>query len=398
MRVGVDARALGSGRGVGRYLEQALGVLAAAYPREDWLVLAPGRGPIALPAGVDAVRSAVPSRALHGAAALTGRPRLDALLGGVDVVWMPAPAPVSLSADVPLVLTVHDRSFEARPADFTSYERLWHRLAAPRRLAERAALVLGVSETVRDELLDAGWPVAPERLRVVLAGAGLPTEHQRAPTAQRPAPSATAQRPIPSARAQQPGRALVSPDRGHAAPTLADPDPGAPRDLLYVGALEPRKGVDVLAQAFALARSRGLRAGLRVVGAGRLASQVAGVDGIRLLGPLDDRGLDAEYRQALALVLPSRLEGFGLPPLEAALRGIPSVLSDLAVFAETLGGAALTVPVGDEDALADALLRIERDQALRERIAAAAGAAAAALTWERTAAGIHAALTEAAAL
>ncbi|MCD6726632.1 MAG: glycosyltransferase family 4 protein [Solirubrobacteraceae bacterium] len=368
MRVGVDARALGSGRGVGRHLEQALGALAVAHSRDDWRALVPGRDPLAVPAGVDAIRSVVPSRLVHGAAALAGRPRLDALLDGVDVVWMPAPAPVALSAGVPLVVTVHDRSFEARPADFTAYERLWHRIAAPRRLAARATLVLCVSETVREELLDAGWPIDPGRLRVVRAGPGL-------------APESGA-------------NAGAGPTPPQGAPGSASP----PRDLLYVGALEPRKGVDVLARAFALARSRGLRAGLRVVGAGRLASQVAGVDGVRLLGPLDDRGLDAEYRQALALVLPSRLEGFGLPPLEAALRGIPSVLSDLGVFAETLGGAALTVPVGDEDALADALLRIERDQALRERIAAAAGAAAAALTWERTAAGIHAALTEAAAL
>ena len=67
----------------------------------------------------------LPARVLFGAAALARRPRLDALLGGCDVVWAPAPAPLAVGA-TPFVLTVHDRSWEERPQDFTRYERLWH--------------------------------------------------------------------------------------------------------------------------------------------------------------------------------------------------------------------------------------------------------------------------------
>ena len=55
------------------------------------------------------------------------RPRIDRRLGGVDVVWLPAPAPVAVGA--PYVLTIHDLSFIERPRDFTAYERLWHRMA-----------------------------------------------------------------------------------------------------------------------------------------------------------------------------------------------------------------------------------------------------------------------------
>jgi hypothetical protein len=62
------------------------------------------------------VRHPLPGRALFGAAAVVRRPRLDRLLGRIDVLWAPAPAPLAASPGVPLVLTVHDRSFEVRPA------------------------------------------------------------------------------------------------------------------------------------------------------------------------------------------------------------------------------------------------------------------------------------------
>src|SRR5215218_5301895 len=149
MRVGVDARHLTAGRGVARYTRALLGALAAAHPEDEWLAFVPGREPVRdAPAGVRLVRHRLPGRALFGAAAVARRPRLDRLLGGVDVVWAPAPAPLAVSADVPLVLTVHDRSFEERPGDFTAYERLWHRLARPRALARRADAVVCVSHAV----------------------------------------------------------------------------------------------------------------------------------------------------------------------------------------------------------------------------------------------------------
>src|SRR6185437_12103585 len=160
MRVGVDARHLTAGRGVARYTRALLGALAAAHPDDEWLAFVPGRAPIpAVPDGVRLVRHAVPGRALFGAAAVTRRPRLDRRIpGGVDVVWAPAPAPLALSAGVPLVLTVHDRSFEERPRDFTAYERAWHRLARPRALAARAAAVVCDADAVRADIARA-WGV-----------------------------------------------------------------------------------------------------------------------------------------------------------------------------------------------------------------------------------------------
>lgn len=357
MKVGVDARHLAAGRGVAHYTRSALAALAAAHPRDELRCFVPGRGAVDAPAApnVVLVRDRRPGRVVFGAAAVLRRPRLDRLLGGgLDVVWLPAPAPVALSAGVPWVLTVHDVSWEARPGDFTGYERAWHRLARPAALAREAARVVAVSRTTADETTRA-WSLDPARVRVAPPGVAA----ARTP----PAP----------------------------------PPPGIPgRYFLFVGALEPRKAPDVLARAYVRARAAGLDASLVVVGDGRLADAVAGQPGVIVRPGLPRAALDALYAGAIAAVVPSWLEGFGFVPLEAAAQGTPSVLSDLPVFAETVGPDAVYVPAGDEGALAAALVDLAAAPQRAAALGAGARERAAAFTWERSAEGLHAALAEAA--
>jgi glycosyltransferase involved in cell wall biosynthesis len=275
-------------------------------------------------------------------AALVGRPRLDRQLGAPDLVWIPAPAPVAVSPDVPYVLTVHDLSFAHRPEDFSSYDRVWHRVARPRRLAERASRVLTDTAHVRRQLMEE-WNLPAEQVRAVLLGPGSANPAQGSP-----------------------------------------PEPTKTPHVLAVGALEPRKQPLQLAWAHARARERGLRARLVFVGDGPLRPELEAT-GATLLGTATDAELGAAYANALCLACVSREEGFGFTPLEALAAGVPPVVSDLPVFTETLGDAALRVPAGDADALSDALLRLEAEPHLRERLVEKGRARIAELTWERAA-------------
>lgn len=366
MRVGVDARALAGSRGVTRYTRELLEALAREYPRDQWLLFVAGRAE--LPAAqelrrmpnVSIRRHLLPGRALFGAAAIARRPRLDRLTGGSpEVLWAPTIAPTALSTEVPFVLTVQDLSFELRPHDLTPYERLWHLLARPRALARHARLVIVLAESTRDQLI-ARWGLDAARVRVVPAGVRTP----RSPV-------------DPSGTLHRFGLA-----RG--------------RYLLAVGALEPRKAPLLLGRAFARARRRGLTAELVFAGEGRLAGGLQ-APGVRLLGRVSDLELDALYAGALALVMPSLLEGYGLPVREALARGIPAIVSDLPVFGEDLSGGVLRVPVGDEAALADALLRIGGEPGLRRRMEAACPSAVAGLTWIAAARRTRSVLAEACA-
>jgi glycosyltransferase involved in cell wall biosynthesis len=115
---------------------------------------------------------------------------------------------------------------------------------------------------------------------------------------------------------------------------------------------------------------------------------------VQVLGHVSDDALDALYRGALALVVPSLLEGYGLPLREALARGVPAVVSDLPSFGEELSPAVLRVPPGDVDALAAALVRIGSDEGLRDRLAAAASWTVDGLTWEAAARRTHALFAE----
>jgi glycosyltransferase involved in cell wall biosynthesis len=352
--VGIDGRSLageGPGRGVAHYTSALLGALAERWPDDEWHVLIAGATPASAPAASNVFvhRTRGSSRLVHAASATLRRPRLDRLLDTApDVFWAPSAAPLAISREVPLVLTVHDLSWEQRPGDFTAYEHLFHRVARPRALARRAARVMTDTDATRTAAVGA-WGLEPDRVAVVPCGV--------APRAESSADEVDAARlrcGLPS------------------------------RFLLFVGALEPRKAPDALVRAFARARSAGLDADLAIVGEGRLGPSLAG-PGVHLLGTVDHPTRDALYSGALALVLPSLLEGFGFPPLEALSAGTAPVVTDLAVYDETLGEGALRVKPGDDHALSDALLRIAADPELRAELVRRGRASIAALTWERAA-------------
>ena len=356
VRVAVDGRALRPGaaraRGVARYLRSVLEELVRCFPGDDYVVVVPGGAAEPPPAG-RVVSSRLPGRVIFAAARLAGRPRLDSLAGGCDVAWIPAPAPVAVSTATPVVLTLHDLSFEHAPHEYSRYDRLWHRLARPRALAGGAARVLCVSRAVQREAT-AEWRLPEGRTLVVRPGGGRP---------------AGPLGPLPA---------------------------GLPeRFVLAVGALEPRKQPLLLAEAHRRARRQGLAAGLVFAGHGRLREPLERA-GATVLGLVPDDVADALHTRALALACVSREEGFGFTPVEALARGVPPVVADLPVFAETVGEGALRVPPGDADALAAALLRLEREPELRERIVAAGREAIASLSWETAARATRAALAEAA--
>jgi len=339
MRVAVDGRALRPGaagaRGVARYLSCLLEELRRLFPEDEYELVDPGR-----------IRLAT--------AALARRPRLDRLAPGCDVVWLPAPAPVAVSKRKPYVLTVHDLSFEHRARDYALYDRVWQRLAHPGRLARAAQRVVCVSGATRRAVIEE-WGVNGERARTVLSGPG------RVP-GERPA---------------------------------AEPPAHLPENfVLAVGALEPRKLPSVVAEAHRRARSDGLVAGFVFAGDGPLRGELER-GGATVLGHVSDALLDRLYERALAVVCASREEGFGFTPLEAATRGTPAVVADLSVFTETLGEGALRVPPGDAEALATALVRLEREPNLREQLARTAREAVSRLSWESAAHATRSALAEA---
>jgi len=143
--------------------------------------------------------------------------------------------------------------------------------------------------------------------------------------------------------------------------------------LLLLGRLVPEKGVEGLLRAYGAA---GIDLPLLVVGGSSYSDgyvrhlESLAPAGVRFTGPLHGARRDALLHHARALVLPSRLEGFPLAPMESLSAGRPVLLSDIPPHRELLDGlgAGWLVPRG-HDAWVRALRRVAAasDDELRHR-------------------------------
>ncbi len=169
-------------------------------------------------------------------------------------------------------------------------------------------------------------------------------------------------------------------------------DLGDRRVLLNLSAKRPHKNLAALIDALALIPPE-RRPLLVVPGYGTWherelgeRAQRAGVsEDIRLLGWISGPELEGLWALSQALVFPSLYEGFGLPVLEAMVRGVPVACSNSSSLPEVAGDAALLFDPLDERAIADAIERLLADRSFAAQLAQRGRVRAARFTWERTA-------------
>ena len=217
-------------------------------------------------------------------------------------------------------------------------------------------------DRARRRAVDPPRDADPARRRLPPADGRAGRAHRR-PAARPDAPGGAAARGPPPAGVPRAGRAP-----GRRRPDGAGRRRRPARAARGAGALPAGGGDDGAAQG---PRRRRRRAGLRPrpaaarrrrpAGVGRRAASTtspaaSGVaDRVRVVGRVDDTDLAALYAGALAVVVPSRAEGFGLPVVEAMSLGVPVVTSDDPALVEVGGGAGPVAPVGDLEALAAAI-------------------------------------------
>jgi phosphatidylinositol alpha-mannosyltransferase len=139
--------------------------------------------------------------------------------------------------------------------------------------------------------------------------------------------------------------------------------------VLFIGRDDPRKGLDVLLQAWPMVRARHPGAHAYVVGAER----DGGPDGVVFLGRISEEAKRSELAAAAILCAPNLGgESFGIVLIEAMAAGCAVVASDLPAFRAVGGDAVVYVPPGDPMSLADRLAFLLEDRAA-QRAATDAG-------------------------
>ncbi|MEZ5317012.1 MAG: glycosyltransferase family 1 protein [Vicinamibacterales bacterium] len=174
-----------------------------------------------------------------------------------------------------------------------------------------------------------------------------------------------------------------------------EPDGGY---LLFLGTLEPRKNVGALVEAYGRLLAR-MPDAPRLVLAGRATPAAAALvervgappfaGRVNLPGYITPADREALYRGALAFVLPSHTEGFGIPALEAMTCGVPVIAANRGALPEVLGGAGRLIDPDDPADLARALADVAGDRHLRDRMRDAGWRRAGLYRWADTAARVR---------
>ena len=171
---------------------------------------------------------------------------------------------------------------------------------------------------------------------------------------------------------------------------VPSPDRVLPREnlVLFMGAIQKRKNVARLVRAFERMHS-GWRLALAGASDGYgAAEELKAVEAsprradIDVLGYVTDAQRDSLYRRARIFAFPSLDEGFGMPILDAMAYGVPVVTSNASAMPEVAGDATLLVNPSEEEELAEALVRLASDEALRTRLAQAGTERVRQFTWE----------------
>jgi glycosyltransferase involved in cell wall biosynthesis len=166
------------------------------------------------------------------------------------------------------------------------------------------------------------------------------------------------------------------------------------RYVLAIGRVVPKKGFDLLIRGFARIADRHPEVELRIGGTGSalpdltaLAEAIGLGERVRFLGRQDRGDVAALMAGADCVVMPSRLEPFGIVVLEGWRAGAPVVCTSRGGPPEFVkdGGTGLLVDPFDTDALANALDRLLGDAALRDTIGAAGAAEVRMFAWPQVA-------------
>jgi phosphatidylinositol alpha-mannosyltransferase len=164
------------------------------------------------------------------------------------------------------------------------------------------------------------------------------------------------------------------------------------RNVLFVGRLEPRKGILELLKAYRVLRKTGCDCRLLIVGSGPLEREARRyvatrrLGGVEFLGRVSDDEKAQLFKTADVFVSPATgRESFGIVLLEAMAAGTAIVASDIHGYKGVVrrGEEGLLVPPRDTKALAAALARVLADAALRARLGEAGERRALDFSWER---------------
>lgn len=358
MRIGFDARCLEENKisGVGEYsLELLRNILETEPPRPNekkdsrrYIIFSnsfkqQSKNHLGWLAGyphIELKRFRYPNKILNLFFWYLNWPKIDKMIGGVDIFFAPNINFISVSRDCRLIITFHDLSFERYPDFFPLKTRLWHKyFVNPRKLARTAEKIIAVSDSTKNDLEEI-YGIKPENIKTIPHG--------------------------------------ISPKfrkiDGKDSKLLAIKKKyNLPNDfILFLGNIEPRKNISSIVTSYInLGLKNPKLAKYKLVLAGNvspLCQNLINKENIATCGYIEGNDRPYIYNLASLLVYPSYFEGFGLPVLEAMACGTPVIASNNSSIPEVAGPAAILVDPNRPSEITIAIEALLTDDKLYHRM------------------------------
>ena len=343
MKIGIDIRPLQARHygGISEYINNLLPELFKAGAKHQFALFTSSfREPffnyseLLKHKNVEVKSYKIPNKILFFSSRFFHLPKVDRLLGGIDVLFCPHFFPISVSKKCKKITTFHDISFDIFPEFFNLKQRLWHKLVSPKRQAKNSDIIISVSHSTKQDLIKY-YKLSADKIRIVYSGVNKKLLDQKIQT------------------------------------SISLPK----KYILTLSLMGPRKNTLGLIRAFDVLKKNKEFTELYLLVAGgfdkfykskikREIKKSPHQNKIVLLGPVKEEQKSVLYKNAQLFVYPSLYEGFGFPPLEAMYCGVPTVVSHNTSLPEVTGGATLLVDPYRPRLIAEAMEEILQDARL----------------------------------
>lgn len=377
MKIGIDVRCLGEGRrtGVEEYTLNLLDNLFKLDKKNEYVLFFNSFRSaktdfswIDQYPNVALKRFNFPNKLLNFLFWYLNWPKMDEMIGGADLFFMPNIIFGSVSKKTKLLVTIHDLSFERYPETFSLKRRLWHIFVNPRKICNLAERIIAVSESTKNDLIEL-YEIEPQKIKVIYSG------------------TSDKFRII-----NRNDENLIRVKEKYRLPY---------KFILYLGTIEPRKNIVGILRAYrrlqAAATKDAKRKDIlnyRLVIAGskgwlsqKIFSEIEKSefrDNIQVINFVQDADKEFVYNLASLFVYPSFFEGFGFPVLEAMSCGAPVITSNISSLPEVAGEGAIMVDPGKPEEISKAMESILTSKEMQNKLVEKGLNQSGKFSWQKT--------------
>ena len=253
------------------------------------------------------IHASIPNKLLTLSTLIVKQPTIEQLIAKqsnekVDAVFLPNSSIINIKQNTPLIVTIHDLSFLHIPKTYATKNRWWHYAVNIKKLAHRAQHIVAVSKTTAQDIIET-LEIPEEKISIIHPGI-----EKQISTLQLPQ--------IPS------------------------------KYILILSSIEPRKNLEILIGPLRDILQQSKFNDVQIILLGVLGYQgkkilnhfikELGTTRFHYLGYVQHDIKQALIANAYVTLYPSRFEGFGLPPLEGGIQGVPAIVSRIPSLQETL--------------------------------------------------------------